>query len=796
MTLARALRILLGLFALLIVAWAFVDVAARLWRGQQAVGEGQVELRVVHWGDNEEIEIVEAMLAEFRREHPNIVIRRIHAPGGGADYWAKVKTMFASGDPPDLFYIEPQFLPELVDLELLRPIDDQIDASGGYDAVLGDYYDVVVDAFRYDGQRVGEGPLYGIPKDFTTSIMYVNLDLFERAGVPVPYGGWTWDQYEEALRKISALSTPERRIWGGMLQLWPPSLLNVIWSYGGDYFATAPDGGADFTDLTLDEPEALAAVRMIRRLRLEDRTLYNSGAGVAERDADAIFVRGDMGTLGPIGRWRTPILRKAAQSGGLRFDVVPVPHAPGHEPVSYIYTVAYGMSSSTKHPREAFALQRFLTGARGAEISTRMGLAIPPMRSVAQSEAFLDPALPPEHDQTFLDAIEYARLQQFPLEYSRFDQVVTDAQQAALELGTLTPEQMAETIERDWLRIVHSPLREDFPRMSWVTIGLLTTALLAVAGVLLWQKSRREDLGALDRAQERAGFAFIAPWLVGFAVLTVFPMVMSLLLAFTKWTAMTPLASAEFVGVTNFRVLGGDGDFRQSLWVTFYYVILAVPITQVLALAVALLMNVRARGIGVFRTIYFVPSVVSGVALAVLWLKLFKRDYGLINQLLEPIRLIGLSPPDWFGEDAAWAAIPAFVIMSLWGVGGGMVIYLAGLKGIPASLYEAATIDGAGPVRRLWNVTIPMLSPLIFFNVVMSLIASFQIFTQAKVMTDGGPNGATLFYVLNLYRTAFEFHQMGYASAMAWILFVIILVVTLLIFRGSRRLVHYEGLKV
>ena len=167
----------------------------------------------------------------------------------------------------------------------------------------------------------------------------------------------------------------------------------------------------------------------------------------------------------------------------------------------------------------------------------------------------------------------------------------------------------------------------------------------------------------------------------------------------------------------------------------------------------------------------------------------------LVNALLSPMKLLGLSPPDWFGTDAHWAAVPAFVIMGLWGVGGGMVIYLAGLKNIPRSLYEAATIDGAGPWGRLWSVTIPTLSPLIFFNVVMGLIASFQIFTQAKVMTDGGPNGATLFYVLNLYRAAFEFHQMGYASALAWVLFLLILLLTLLIFRGSRGMVHYEGLK-
>lgn len=789
MTLARVLRILLGLAAGLIVLWAFVDVGARFWHKRDAAAGG-VELRVVHWGDNEEIEIIETMLAEFRREHPEITVHRIHA----ADYWPKVKTMFASGDPPDLFYLEPQYVPELVGLGLVLPIDDLVEQAGGFEAVLGDYYEAPLSAFRYDGRRLGEGALYGIPKDFTSAVMYVNLDLFERAGIGVPYEGWTWDEYEQALRKITALSTPRRKVWGGMLLTEPAFLLNIIWTFGGDYFALDAQGFADFRDVTLDSPEAQRALQMLVRLRLEERTLYNPG-GVSEK-ADDIFVRGDMGTLGPIGRWRTPLLRKAALDSGLRFDVVPIPHAAGHETASQIYTTAYAISASTKHPREAFELQRFLTGPAGARISSRMGLAIPPMRSVAQSEAFLDPGLPPANAQLFLDTVQTAKLQQFPLHYSQFDRLLKNAAQAALDVGEIPPQQAAQVVENEWLALMDSPLRRDYPRMNWPMIASIAVAALIVACIPLWIGSRRQKLGSLDRAQERAGLAFIAPWLIGFALFTALPMFMSLVLAFTKWTAMTPLSRAEYVGAANFATLfTDDASFRRSLWVTGYYVLLAVPVTQVVALAVALLMNARVHGIGIFRTIYFVPSVVSGVALATLWLKLFNRDYGLINKLLSPVKWAGLRPPDWFGADAFWAAVPAFVLMGLWGVGGGMVIYLAGLKGIPGSLYEAATIDGAGPLRRLWNITIPMLSPLIFFNMVMGLIASFQIFTQAKVMTDGGPNGATLFYVLNLYRWAFEFHEMGYASAMAWVLFLIILALTIAVFRASRTLVHYEGLK-
>jgi multiple sugar transport system permease protein len=198
----------------------------------------------------------------------------------------------------------------------------------------------------------------------------------------------------------------------------------------------------------------------------------------------------------------------------------------------------------------------------------------------------------------------------------------------------------------------------------------------------------------------------------------------------------------------------------------------------------------------------------------VLWLEIFHNDHGLANEFLRPIfAFFHRRPPNWFGvdlaaappvNDAKWWGVPAFVIMGLWGVGAGMIIYLAGLKGIPESLYEAARLDGAGAWRRFCHVTLPMLSPIVFYNVLMAVIGSFQIFTQAYVMignsdaiaSRGGPDNVLLFYVVNLYRQAFDFHNMGYASAMAWVLFVIVLGLTILVFRGSRKVVYYEGLKL
>jgi multiple sugar transport system permease protein len=237
------------------------------------------------------------------------------------------------------------------------------------------------------------------------------------------------------------------------------------------------------------------------------------------------------------------------------------------------------------------------------------------------------------------------------------------------------------------------------------------------------------------------------------------------------------------------------------------YALFAVPAGQALALAAALLMNMRVRGIALFRAAWYLPSVLAGVGVAVLWRWVFDADGGLANTLLQPactaVNAVGglfgadpaLSPPEWFGADAARWGVPAFAIMSLWFVGGSMMTYLAGLQQVPADLQEAAAIDGAGAWRRFRSVTLPMLSPVILFNLVMAVISSFQVFTQAFIMTGGEPGDLTRFYVLYLYNQGFEFYEMGYASAMAWILLVVVLALTAFILRTSSRWVHYEGMR-
>ena len=292
-----------------------------------------------------------------------------------------------------------------------------------------------------------------------------------------------------------------------------------------------------------------------------------------------------------------------------------------------------------------------------------------------------------------------------------------------------------------------------------------------------------------QRQEAIEGVLFAAPWLIGFFVLTAGPMLASFLLSFTRWNGISPMGALRWVGAENYlQLLQHDHSFAKALQNTAFYALFSVPLGMATSLGLALLLNQRVRGLAFFRTVFYLPSVVSGVATAMLWLWLFNPSFGVVNWVL---RQLHLPEPGWLSDEST--AIWVFILMSVWSGGNAMLIYLAGLQGVPEHLYEAAALDGAGPAARFLHVTLPMLSPTLFFNLVMAIIASFQVFTAAYVMTEGGPNEATLFYVLYLYQKAFEQFQMGYASAMAWILFGIVLALTLLVLRSSRVWVYYEG---
>lgn len=290
----------------------------------------------------------------------------------------------------------------------------------------------------------------------------------------------------------------------------------------------------------------------------------------------------------------------------------------------------------------------------------------------------------------------------------------------------------------------------------------------------------------------RDGYLFALPWLLGFVIFTLGPTIASILMSFTTWDGITPLSRAQWVGLHNYEaLLTADPRFTHALHNTAWYVLWAVPFGTLNALCLALLLNQEVKGQGLFRTLFYLPSVVSGVATSMMWLWMFNPSFGPINFALGKLGLPQDQLPGWL-TDPNWA-MTAFIFMSLWGVGNAMLIYLAGLQGVPGHLYEAADLDGVNTWGRFWHVTLPLLTPTILFNMIMAIIGSFQTFTQAFVMTAGGPKDATLFFVLYLYQKAFQQFQMGYASAMAWILFVIIMSLTMVLLQSSKRWVYYEG---
>jgi len=297
----------------------------------------------------------------------------------------------------------------------------------------------------------------------------------------------------------------------------------------------------------------------------------------------------------------------------------------------------------------------------------------------------------------------------------------------------------------------------------------------------------RRRLAASGR-EALAAYGLVSPWVIGFVGLTVGPMIASMVLSLTDYGLVNPDA-ARWVGGANYReALTGDPLVWQSLKVTAYYVVLAVVFELVVGLALAVLLNVGLRGVGILRTVYYLPAVVSGVAVSLLWLLIFQPSSGLANAVLG---LFGFDGVGWV-YSTTWV-IPAFVLMSVWGVGRAAFIYLAILQRIPTNLYEAAAVDGLGSFGRFLRITLPLATPAIFLNLVLAVIGKFQIFTEGFVISKGGPGASSLFFVLYLYRVAFRYFRVGYASALAWILFAVLLALTATAFRTSRHWVYYEG---
>ncbi|MBN2448533.1 MAG: extracellular solute-binding protein [Phycisphaerae bacterium] len=839
-TLRSEIKFDIAVSAVVLVVWSFAWVVTRPWRLAAERGD-QVELVLMNWsggGGQKEEQIVANLIAEFERTHPNIRVKRIN-PGDSGSYNTKLQTMMAAEVPPDIFYMGSERFAKFAKSGQLARIEDFIkqDRDAGRETLnLDDFFTNTVDCFRFDGEVSGRGVLYGIPKDFTTWGFYYNKSRFDEAGLTypndLPREEWTWDKFAEYARKLGALPG---MLGGAEFSTWDDPIRAYLWTYGVDVVDD------DFNSRLFD-PVVRDRLATLRAWRFSEKNTLVSGDSQVAQGQD-IFVTGRVGMVGPLGRWVVPTYRAIRD---FDWDFAPMPR--GTQPANLVATVAWSIGSKSKHPAEAWKLLKFLCGAEGQARAAELGLAIPTLRSVAYGPSFTQPDQKPQHDNVYLEQAEYAQIARIP-GYPEWKDNLSKRLDQLLKSGrSLAVDDILHELEADWQRDRENPIRRtDYPALRWgvvAAIVLVPLALvLAIVGTVWWWHRP----GRIALKEEISGYGFVSPWFVGFCVFMAFPIVMSFVLAFSKWSGVSPLREAQWVGLANFRhLLFNDPTFWTSLKVTAYYALFAVPIGQIIALIMALLLNHELKFSGFFRSALYLPSVLAGVGIAILWRWVFDGEVGLMNgYLLTPLfavlnpvvefvgpsinwlwdhsittgwnRIIDaanaqmgtswaqapldgvlpthLTPPRWFTDDAKKFGPPAFAIMSFWAMGGTMVIYLAGLKGIPKELYEAASIDGSSIFQRFRNITLPMLSPIIFFNGIMAIIGSFQVFTQAFVMTGGGPGDDTRFYVLYLYNLAFDRSHMGYASAMAWLLLVIILTLTLVVMRGSKRFVYYEALK-
>jgi multiple sugar transport system permease protein len=352
-------------------------------------------------------------------------------------------------------------------------------------------------------------------------------------------------------------------------------------------------------------------------------------------------------------------------------------------------------------------------------------------------------------------------------------------------------------------RLSYLRQESNLPDYDWRVGGIIALGLFLALVAWVYVPELKVKRTQRQKQENRVAYLFVMPWILGLIFFTAGPMLLSLLMSFAHWDIVQ---TAQFRGLENFReAFVVDPRFWPSLRVTLLYTIAAVPLGLVTSLALALLLNVKVRGIPFWRTCYYLPSVASGVAASMIWKRLFMTDGGLLNELIYGAsghgNLLGLGTvlkpfatahgqANWLGDDHL--ALPSLTIMSLWGAGGAMIILLAGLQGVPQHFYEAATLDGANPWVRFRKITVPMISPTLFFCLLTGFIGTFQSFTQALLMTDGGPNDATMFYALHMWKSGMLELRMGYASALAWILFFVVLAFTVLQLKMSKW-VYYEG---
>ena len=732
----------------------------------------------------------------------------------------RITTAVAGGNPPDVVFFDRFAVGEwaargaftslqpFLDRDLRERPDDPMTLR------REQFYEPCWAEATYNGE------VFAIPIDTDNRCLYYNLDVLEKyADKLIPIGcvdekdptkvgpPRTWDQLEQAAKIMSEYDSAGRIVRLGFI---PHFKLGNSWLYIYGWLNGAKFMSDDGKTCLLNEPAVVEALAYMT-------DLYDTlGGGKAVSAFESTFVPGDLdafltGKLAMKIDTDLFVANIMNMRPNLRFGVALAPAPEGKPRLGWCGGWCAVMPRGTRHPDEAWELVKYLASFRAYQIKAdvmKQAASISGLDFMAWIHArkditewglkkylYDDPTIDQKFKdakRVFVDAMPFSKYRPVtPVGQSLWFAQVRAMNEGVFKQHDADPMKNAQIACDRNAAIVQGDLDRIFkpkphPAIRWEPIIGGYIAIVAAAMVFgYWYFNRKIKARGYFRKEFRAGYLFALPWFAGFIVFGGGPIFFSLIMSFCDYDVLSP---PKFVGLANYtEMFTRDELFYKSLWNTVYMT-LGIPLGMIAGLGIALLLNQEVKGMAVYRTFFYLPSVMPAVAASILWIWIFNPNQGVLNSLLA---YVGIHGPAWL-QDQAWSK-PALIIMGVWSAGSSMIIWLAGLKGIPRRLYEAAEIDGAGRLRRFISITLPMLSPYILFNLVMGLIGTFQIFTQALIMTQGGPVDSTLFYVYNLFNYAFRYLRMGYASAMAWVLFGIVLVLTMIQMRLSKRWVYYES---
>jgi len=765
-------------------------------------------IRYALWGGPGEVVMVRQACEAFVQRHPEIRLEVSVYPWGR--YWTKIQTQAASGLAPDVITVYDEPMGIWISRGAFAPLDEFIRDSS---LDLAGFYSIPLQTCTWDGK------LYSMPYQLTIRTLVYSIDKLEERGIPPAQWpsadkAMSWEEFKELAAKLTLRNPDGTYRQYGMTagKRWNYAMSQM---YGGAFLDRPVNPSRPM--VADDERLATALIEVLQTQYADRCTIGQASLGAAAVEtADTLLLspRYAMGITGP---WALATLHEA----GVRFGLAPMPR--GSHCTQLTGFTALSIYSGSKHPKQAWEFIRFMISEETQPMFGRKLLAIPALISASDSlvhndygiegcEAFLYDLASAQPKivsaNTYVPATLNKWLEQIELTISnecesrsralRHQGGAAEAEHRAFVEGMngfidLRVRQNLAKLDRD--------LNQAFKRGERAKPGLLNRVVLpafamGVFSILtiayirrIRRDKQREPAATGGRYDNFAGYMFVLPWLTGFACFMLIPILVSLLLSFTEWNM---IRAPIWLGVQNYVDLLRDSNFWIGLERTLSYSALVIPISFIGGLILAGLLTCNIRGASFFKSVFYFPSLFMGAGAAVLWVNMFDNENGVINRLLS---FIGLGPVSWLDANHAFVTV---VLMNVFWVGGSMVIYYAGMKQIPRSLYEAAEIDGAGPVRRFLSITLPMLSPVLLFTVITTTVTAFRVFTPALFFaqsssTIGEPGDALRFYVVNIYDEAFNNLRMGRACCYAVILFGIIFAITMIQIRLSRRFVHVES---